>query len=114
MTKNLTKIVQGTGIFDFSITGQALIVDEPIDAVGQCQGKIVFVKYPSPDVCLIMKECAGIVAETGGMVSHLAIIGLEMGVPIIVGAKDALNLINTGTYIKIESSARVGTIYEID
>ncbi|TVQ45717.1 MAG: hypothetical protein EA365_07215 [Gloeocapsa sp. DLM2.Bin57] len=55
----------------------------------------------TPDWLPLVKKAAGIITETGGLTSHGAIIARELGIPAIVGAEGATQLITTGTLIKI-------------
>ncbi|ELR99408.1 putative PEP-binding protein [Gloeocapsa sp. PCC 73106] len=49
-----------------------------------------------------LKQAAGIILEKGGLTSHGAIVARELGIPAIVGAKQATHLIKTGEFIKID------------
>jgi pyruvate, water dikinase len=43
-----------------------------------------------------MRRAAAIVTDTGGMTSHAAIVSRELGIPCIVGTKDATRVLRTG------------------
>ena len=49
----------------------------------------------------LLKKAAGIITETGGLTSHVAIVARELGIPAIVGATQATELIKQGTLIQI-------------
>ena len=112
MTHEL-KIGEGKGIFDFSVQGEAIIVDEPYKYKGEINGKIIVTKSPSPAIYILMKECLGVVSQNGGVVSHLAIIGMDMGVPVIVGVPNLYNLVKNGDILQIVSTKGVGVVFEI-
>lgn len=111
--KTKVQIGQGRGIFDFVLEGQAIIVDEPQDYIGKCWGKIVVVKSPTPEIYLLMRECLGVVSQTGGIVSHLAIIGMDMGVPTIVGVDGIIGKVNMGDWLYLTSENGDGVVYEV-
>jgi pyruvate,water dikinase len=46
----------------------------------------------------------GIVAEKGSVLSHTAIIGRELGIPTIVGVKDATQIIPDGAAVALDGS----------
>ena len=50
----------------------------------------------------------GIVAETGGQLSHTSIIAREYGLPAVVGVEDATRLIKDGQLITIDGSRGPG------
>ena len=45
-----------------------------------------------------------VVAEEGGLTSHAAIVGLNLGIPVIVGAEGATGIITDGTIITVDGS----------
>lgn len=55
--------------------------------------KVLVVKSVTPDWLPLLKQAAGIVAEQGGITCHAAIIARELGIPSVVGVKNATNLI---------------------
>ncbi len=54
-----------------------------------------------------MISSKGIVVERGSVLSHTAIIGRELGIPTIVGVKDATKRISNGAEILINGSTGV-------
>jgi len=46
----------------------------------------------------------GIVAEEGGLTSHTALMGLDLGVPVIVGVEDATSLLSDGQEITLDAT----------
>ncbi|EUJ17742.1 pyruvate kinase [Listeria aquatica FSL S10-1188] len=59
--------------------------------------------------CLHSKKSAAVVVEEGGLTSHAAVVGINLGIPVVVGAKDATTLINHGEIITVDS--RQGAVY---
>jgi len=49
-----------------------------------------------------MQKAAAILTSEGGVTAHAAIVSREMGIPAIVGAQDALNLLKDGDEITID------------
>lgn len=47
--------------------------------------------------------------EEGGLTSHAAVVGINLGIPVIVGAKDATSLVKDGEIITVDS--RQGVVY---
>lgn len=57
-----------------------------------------------------IKIAGGLVTEQAGYTSHGAVVGVSLGIPTIVGAKDIVEKIKTGEILSINSSE--GTISE--
>lgn len=41
------------------------------------------------------EKSAAVVVEEGGLTSHAAVVGINLGISVIVGAKDATSLVKT-------------------
>lgn len=59
-----------------------------------------------------MKFALAIITETGGILCHAAVLAMEMGCPIIVGATGAMNCVQDGATISVEGKNGIGAIYE--
>ena len=49
-------------------------------------------------------DLAGLVAETGSVLAHLAILARESGVPTAVGVADALDRFPPGTVVRVDGA----------
>lgn len=64
--------------------------------------------YTDPAWTPLFRIAAGVVTETGGALSHAAIVAREYGIPAVLGVPDALNLIKNGSQVTLDGTA--GTI----
>lgn len=101
-------LVRGTGIGEKSVTGRAFVVEEGCDFNDFREGDILVSPYTDKDMVAYIEKAAGLVVEEAGFTSHGAIVGLNLGLPTIVGAKDICNKLNTGDMILI--NAKSGTV----
>ncbi len=76
------------------------------------QGDILVVKQSNPAWTVGMMKAAAMVSETGGIISHVAIVAREMGIPCVVGVENATALLKDGDVIRVDGSK--GVIYEHD
>ena len=61
-----------------------------------------------------MKVASAIVTERGGRTSHAAIVARELGIPAVVGAQNATEVIQTGDPVTVSCcEGEVGHIYEV-
>lgn len=51
----------------------------------------------------MVEQCAAIVAEDGGVLSHTAIIAREFGKPCILGVSGCTDLIQDGDFIEVNA-----------
>jgi pyruvate,water dikinase len=82
-------------------------------ALGQeGQGLILVTRHLEPQLAPLLPGLAGLVAETGSALSHLAILAREQGVPAVVGVDGALERFPPGTRLLIDGST--GEVEVID
>lgn len=101
-------IVHGLGASPGSATGKVRVLASPSDESSMQPGEVLVTRMTSPDWVPIMRRAAAIVTDSGGMTSHAAIVARELGLPCIVGARDATRSLVTGTVVTVDGDA--GTV----
>lgn len=91
----------GLGISKGVVTAPALVLtvpyyDAPVD------GKILVTRSTDPGWVFLMTRAAGIISEKGSPLSHTAIVGRELGIPVIVGVPGATQQIQSGEIITMD------------
>jgi len=64
--------------------------------------EVLVVRTLDPRLAASLPGLAGLVAETGGALSHLAILAREQRVPIVVGVQDAVRRFPPGTRLLVD------------
>lgn len=77
-------------------SGQAKIVKKP-DPDIKMDGNILISEMTDPGWVFLMMRANGLIVERGSVLSHTAIIGRELGIPTIVGVKNATKRIPDGS-----------------
>ena len=85
-----------------------------ISAIGRFKaGSILVAPATSPDWEPIMKSASAIITESGGRTCHAAIVARELGVPAIVGAKDATKLLHNDQDVTVScAEGEKGIVYD--
>jgi len=73
-------------------------------------GEILVTEMTAPDWVPAMKKAKAIVADSGGMTCHAAIVSRELGIPCIVGSKNGTQLLKSGMDVTVD--AKRGVVYE--
>ena len=68
------------------------------------RGDILVTKQTDPGWGPVFFLISGLVIERGGMLSHGAIIAREFGIPCVVGVKQAMERIPTGSTITVNGN----------
>jgi len=77
------------------------------------KGEVLVTKATDPDWVPAMKLAAAIVTDSGGRTCHAAIVGRELGVPVIVGSDNGTKVIKSGQEVTIDcSQGEDGWVYE--
>ncbi|MDQ0372658.1 PEP/pyruvate-binding domain-containing protein [Cellulomonas humilata] len=89
-------------------TGAARIVRGPADFAGVRPGDILVCPWTDPSWTPLLHLAAGVITETGGMLSHAAIVARERRIPAVLGIADATTTLLDATTITIDGTA--GTV----
>jgi rifampicin phosphotransferase len=95
------KIIHGTGTSPGRATGRARIVEDPTQHNIQ-KGDILVAKNTDPGWTPILRIVSGIVVEEGGILNHCSIVARELGIPAVVGVRQATKKIPENTSITID------------
>lgn len=117
-TTNLMKVhvigdllARGQGVGKKSVVGKAVIAKNAGEALAyDTEGCILVTIGSDREMMPAIEKCIGILTEEGGLTSHAAVVGLSLGIPVIVGVKEATTLIRHGQEITID--AETGVIYK--
>ncbi len=75
-------------------------------------GEILVAKMTSPDWVPTMRRASALVTDGGGITCHAAIVSRELGVPCVVGARNATGVLRTGEIVTVDGAE--GVVYEGD
>jgi pyruvate,water dikinase len=91
-------------------TARVVIGDYDFQTIGQ--GDVLVASIHSSAFNAVARRVGAIVADTGGPLSHLAIISRELGIPCVVACKNATALIPDGALVRVEADAGTVTVVE--
>jgi len=76
-------------------------------------GDVLVAETTSPDWEPVMKIASAIVTNSGGRTCHAAIVSRELGIPAIVGAKNASEILKDGQEVTVScAEGETGFVYE--
>lgn len=116
-TTNIMKIqlvgsalVKGQGVGEETVIGKAVIAKSADEANKKAEeGCVLVTKTTDKDYLPAIEKASALVVENGGLTSHAAVVGISMGIPVVVGAENATDVIKEGETITVDS--RRGSIY---
>lgn len=103
-------LLTGLGASPGTAIGKVALIHD-IEQLEKCGvGDILVTQMTTPDMVPAMKRAAAIVTDEGGMTCHAAIVSRELGVPAVVGTKQATKLLKDGMLVTVDGEK--GTVVE--
>jgi pyruvate,water dikinase len=87
--------------------GRACVVNCECELTRVGPGDILVTRVAGPALSQVLPRVAGVVAELGGSTSHLASLGRERGIPMVLGVLDATRRIPDGAQVAVDGVAGV-------
>ena len=92
--------------------GKVVILAGPKEIDRVEKGDVLVTDMTTPDFVPAMKKAVAIVTNSGGMTCHAAIVSREMGIPCIVGTKNATQVLHEGQVVTVDATR--GVVYDGD
>ncbi len=105
-----TRLVSGLGASPGEASGKVRILRSPAEGPRFQNGEILVAPMTSPDWVPTIRRAAALVTDQGGMTCHAAIVSRELGIPCIVGTRDATSTLRDGELVTVDG--RRGTVVE--
>lgn len=83
-------------------SGRACIVSCECEISRINPGDVLITKVAGPALVSVLPRVSGVIAELGGSTSHLASLGRERGIPMVLGIPDATQKISDGVMVAVD------------
>jgi len=101
----------GTGCSAGTITAKARVIKDP-KTQSLNPGDILVARHTDPGWIAVFSNASAIVVERGSLLSHSAIVARELGIPCVVGLKQATQWIDDAETIEVNGAS--GRVRKID
>jgi pyruvate,water dikinase len=88
-------------------TGRACVIACECEITRVNPGDVLVTKVAGPALASVLPRVSAVVAELGGSTSHLASLGRERGIPMVLGVPDATQKITDGAMVAVDGVAGV-------
>ena len=98
-------IISGHGINDKKVSAN-LCVGETAEEIREIfkEGDIIVTTDTNNDMMPEIRKASGLVVESDGENSHAYIVGLSLNLPVILGAKHAVQILKSGAFVTLDST----------
>ncbi|WP_199249167.1 pyruvate kinase [[Phormidium] sp. ETS-05] len=100
---------KGIALGQGAVSGRARVAHSALEVGNFSPGEILVTSRTNADFVEAMRKAAGVVTEEDSLTSHAAIIGMRLGIPVIVGVKNATKAIREGAILTLDMER--GVIY---
>jgi pyruvate,water dikinase len=92
--------------------GRVRVLTAPEQGQDLVDGEILVAPMTSPDWVPAIRRAAGLVTDSGGMTCHAAIVARELGIPAVVGTREATTVLRDGELVTLDGAA--GAVFRGD
>ena len=115
-TTNLIKVqvaghilVKGKGIAGKKIAANLCVCHSEEDLANFKEGDIIVAADTNNCMMKQMRQASGLIVEADSDSCHAAIAGLSLDIPVLIGAKNALEVLKSSAYVELDSENGVVT-----
>ena len=98
------KVLRGLAASRGVVHGKATLVRTLEEASKLAEGAILVCRATSPAWTPLIARSSAVVTDSGGVLTHTAIVAREFGIPCVVGVNNATSLIKDGMSITVDGS----------
>ncbi|SEJ17139.1 pyruvate, water dikinase [Arthrobacter sp. yr096] len=108
----MTVVLTGTAASAGTTHGPARPIHGPDDFGRFQSGDVLVCRTTDPAWTPLFGMASAVITETGGTLSHAAIVAREFGIPAVLGVRDALVLLANGQPVAVDGAR--GTVTLMD
>ena len=97
-------LLRGTGASAGVARGIARVVMGPDDFARVAPGEIIVCPSSNPSWVPLFSVAGGLLTNTGGVLSHAAVVAREFGLPAVVGLKDVTTRVADGRTVELDGT----------
>jgi pyruvate,water dikinase len=107
-TPEETDVLRGLGGSPGIVEGETFVILSPDDFSSFPKNAILVARTTNPAWTPLFYQAAGVVTESGGPLSHGAVTARELGLPAVMGVRNATQRLPSGTRVRVNGGA--GTV----
>src|SRR5690606_32980029 len=95
------------------VAGRVVRFASLASAVAVGAGDVVVTRAVTPALAVLVAGCAALVSETGGLLDHGAALARELGIPCVVGCREAWSRLGDGMLVIVDGDAGTVTVSSV-
>ncbi|WP_050616029.1 pyruvate kinase [Bacillus testis] len=103
-------VLKAQGIGRKKAAGKVVIAKNAAEANAKVKSGDVLVTIGSDkEMMPAIEKCGALITIEGGLTSHAAVVGVNLGIPVIVGADNAMDLLSDGQVVSVDAQRGIIT-----
>ncbi len=98
------KEIKGIVASNGKAKGRVRVILKTHDMVNMKDGDILVSSMTRPEMLPAIKRASAIVTDEGGITCHAAIVSRELGIPCIIGTKNATRILHDGDMVEVDAT----------
>lgn len=108
--RNKKTLVSGQGGSPGIVEGKVVIIHDIEEFRKMEEGVVLVTKMTSPPWLPVISKALAVITDTGGILSHPAIVCREFGIPAVVGTGDSTRKLSDGMRVIVDGYQ--GVVYK--
>ncbi len=97
-------LVTGLGASPGIAGGKARLLKSPDEGARLKDGEVLVAQMTAPDWVPTIRRASAVVTDSGGITCHAAIVSRELGIPCVVGTRQATRILRDGEEITVDGA----------
>jgi pyruvate,water dikinase len=111
-TQGKKLLCRGLAASPGSAVGRVVFIPGTAQISKVADGDIIVAKMTTPDMVSALRKAGAVVTDEGGRTCHAAILSRELGIPCIVGARNATKILSEGQRVLVDATR--GVVFQTD
>jgi pyruvate,water dikinase len=94
-------LLRGLGAAPGRSVGPARVLSTPSLADTVAPGSILVLRVVNPYLAPLLFRAGGVITEEGGLLQHATTLAREFGIPAVVGAEGAVDVVQDGDVVEV-------------
>ncbi len=107
---NTDQVIRGKCASPGIVSGIVKVCRGEAELVKVGEGDILVACMTQPEFIPAMKKASAVITDEGGLTCHAAIVSRELGIPCVIGAKIATQVLHDGDEVEVNANNGVVTI----
>jgi len=93
-----------------TFTGTARVLGTPADYPKLRRDEVAVSPTATPELANVLDRAGAVVTDVGGVLSHVVVVSLQLGIPAVVGATGASRRISDGAVVTVDGTRGLVTV----